>query len=64
MSKLVYRGVAYDSQDKPQNDHHHADGLRYRGAELDGEAAERDAQPIEAGHRKIYRGVVYPRTRH
>lgn len=57
MSKQVYRGAEFDAEDKPKNDHHHADGLRYRGAEYDGEEAERDAQPVEAGHKKIYRGA-------
>lgn len=63
MSKLVYRGVEFDTNEQPQNDHHHVDGLRYRGVEFDGDAAEQAAQPVEAGHRKVYRGVVYPRTR-
>lgn len=57
MSKQTYRGVTRDSQEKPQNDHHHADGLKYRGAELDGNKAEQAAQPVPAGHKKVYRGV-------
>ncbi|MCI4664869.1 MAG: hypothetical protein MRY74_09125 [Neomegalonema sp.] len=57
MSKQVYRGVEFDSEEKPKNDHHHEDGLRYRGAELNGEEAEKEAQAISAGHNKVYRGV-------
>lgn len=64
MSKLVYRGVTFDTSDKPKNDHHHADGLRYRGVEFDGDAAERAAQPVDNGHRHVYRGVVAKRTEH
>ena len=56
MSKQVYRGVEFESKDQPKNDHHHPDGLRYRGEEYDGDKAESAAEPVEAGHRKVYRG--------
>lgn len=57
MTKQVYRGVEWDSEDKPKNDHHHEKGLKYRGADLDGDQAEKDAQAVPAGHKHIYRGV-------
>ena len=57
MTKLTYRGVSYDTADKPKNDHHHAKGLQYRGVRYDGDDAEKRAQPVPAGHQKIYRGV-------
>ena len=57
MTKQVYRGVERDSSEKPENDHHHEKGLKYRGADLDGEQAEKDAQSVPAGHKKVYRGV-------
>lgn len=56
MSKQVYRGVEFDSAEMPKNDHHHDAGLRYRGAELDGAEAERDAQAVNKGYEKVYRG--------
>lgn len=58
MTKLTYRGVSYDSKDVAATDHRHEPGLRYRGVEYDGAAAERDAKPKAANMRKIYRGVV------
>ena len=57
MTKLTYRGVSYDSAQKPKNDHHHAPGLRYRGVDYDGDEAERQAQAVPAGHRRVYRGI-------
>lgn len=58
MTKQTYRGVTRDSEEKPKNDHHHEKGLKYRGAEYDGDAAEEAAQPVDAGHKKVYRGVT------
>ena len=57
MTKQTYRGVTRDSSEKPQNDHHHEKGLKYRGEDLDGDKAEHDAQSVPAGHKKVYRGV-------
>ena len=57
MTKLTYRGVSYDSAQKPKNDHHHAKGLKYRGVSYDGDQAEKRAMPVPAGHKKVYRGV-------
>lgn len=57
MSKQVYRGVEHESSEKPENDHHHAKGLKYRGADLDGEKAEDEAQAHPEGHKHVYRGV-------
>lgn len=57
MSKQVYRGVEHDTGKKPANDHHHEKGLKYRGVDLDGDQAEKDAQAVAAGHKRVYRGV-------
>ncbi|MEL6978731.1 MAG: DUF4278 domain-containing protein [Pseudomonadota bacterium] len=61
MTKLTYRGVTYDSKDQPKPDHNHPKGLKYRGVSYDGDQAERAAQAVPAGHRKVYRGVVVER---
>ena len=58
MSKQTYRGVEFDSENLPKTDHHHEQGLRYRGAELDGDKAEAEAVSKPAGHEKVYRGVA------
>lgn len=58
MTKLTYRGVSYDSAQQPTTDHHHEKGLKYRGVSYDGDQAERAAQAVPAGHKKVYRGVV------
>lgn len=57
MTKLVYRGVSYEKETLPSTDHHHEQGLRYRGYEFDGVKAEADAKAKPAGRRRIYRGV-------
>lgn len=57
MTKMTYRGVSYDSSEKPKNEHRHAAGLKYRGVSYDGAQAEKAAQPVPAGHEKVYRGV-------
>lgn len=58
MTKKTYRGVEYDSEDLPKTDHHHEKGLKYRGADLDGDKAEADAEAKPSGHDKVYRGVT------
>ena len=59
MTKLVYRGVSYDSAEKPKNDHHHEKGLRYRGVRYDGDLAEKAAQAVPTvRQKKVYRGSV------
>ncbi|MEM9723910.1 MAG: DUF4278 domain-containing protein [Pseudomonadota bacterium] len=58
MTKLTYRGVSYDSAQKPKNAHQHASGLKYRGVSYDGEEAAKNAQAVPAGHKKIYRSAV------
>lgn len=57
MTKQVYRGVESDSADKPENDHHHGEGLVYRGSPMDGEQAEKDAEAAPSEHKHVYRGV-------
>lgn len=61
MTNLIYRGVSYDTDQKPALDRHHGDDLRYRGASYDGYEAERAAAPSRRGERLVYRGVVVRR---
>lgn len=58
MAQQTYRGVTRDSSEKPQNVHQHEKGLTYRGVGYDGDQAENAAQPVPAGHKKVYRGVA------
>ncbi|MEL6979397.1 MAG: DUF4278 domain-containing protein [Pseudomonadota bacterium] len=58
MSKQTYRGVTRDSSEKPENDHHHEKGLKYRGVDYDGDQAEKEAEAAPNDHQKVYRGVV------
>lgn len=63
MPKLVYRGVAHSTEDKARLDHHHGDGLRYRGESYDGYIAEKSAAPRPGLKTLVYRGVVADRDR-
>ena len=51
--KLNYRGVSYDKSEKPKNEHSHGDNLKYRGVNYDGAEAEKQAQAVPSGQKKI-----------
>ena len=55
--KLNYRGVSYNKADKPQNDAKHGENLTYRGERYDGAEAEKQAQAVPSGHKKVYRAA-------
>lgn len=57
MSKLVYRGVAHRSEEKPQLTRKHGENLRYRGAEYRGDDADKLAEKNGGGAQLVYRGV-------
>lgn len=56
MTKFIYRGAQYDSEDIKPASPKHGDELRYRGVRYNGDAAEKDARAKGAPHQQIYRG--------